>query len=174
MTAEVITTEPRRRWLVVAGGGVAGALMAASAALACTAVMGPVRICSPSTGTCSDTTVTPQTEGKGAEGSTIKVRAWGLKKQPARYALRMGPNGCHVDEGVLKTPGGVKLNAMTTNSKGELDRDLSTAAIEPYKAALPEVSDAAGEYSWGICAEETYPVLDDSATMHARFTVVVL
>ncbi len=165
----------RRRWSLVATGTLAGALALCSAALACTPIMGPIRVCSPSTGTCTDTSVSPATEGRGAEGSTVKVRAWGLKKKPAKYALYMGPGQCHDSSmKVLNTPSGTPLNAMRTNFNGELDRDLATSAIEPIKAALPEVSNIPGQYSWGICAEETYPVVADSATKHARFTVVVM
>ena len=159
-----------------AAGSVVAAAVAiatASAAMACTAIMGPIRVCSPSTGTCTD--VEAGTRGTGAEGSIIKVRGKGLKARPAKYALYMGSGECHdTTMAVLNTPAGAPLNAMKTNKNGELDRDLATAAVEPYKAALPEVSNIPGEYSWGICAEETYPVAGYSASMHARFTVVVM
>lgn len=55
-----------------------------------------------------------------------------------------------------------------------MDRDLSTAALEPYKARLPEVGTVPSDDSWVICAQESYPVIRDSATSHARFTIVVI
>lgn len=163
-----------RRWGLAIGGGAASVLAVASVAVACAPVMGDIRACSPTTGTCSDSIA--GTQGSGAEGSTIKVRATGLKAKAsgARYALYMGPLDCHNNTNILNSPSGEPLNAMMTNKRGELDRDRATTGVQPYKAVLPVIG-VTGTYEWEICARETTPVVDGSITRHpTKFAIVVM
>ena len=163
-----------RRWGVTIVGAFAGVLAAASVALACAPIMGDIRVCSPTTATCSDS-ITHE-EGNAPEGSTVKVRATGLKPKAsgARYTLYMGPLDCHNNTNVLRTPAGEPLDAMRTNKRGELDRDLATTGVQPYKAALPVIG-VTGNYEWEICARENTPEPDGSITRHpTKFMIVVL
>ncbi|MDP9403186.1 MAG: hypothetical protein M3P85_07580 [Actinomycetota bacterium] len=166
------TTRPRRsRWAVALFAGVAGFLGVTSVAWACTQIMGQIKICSVSTGTCTDTAT--GSKGSGAPGSTIKVRAKGLRVKPATYALYFADaaslHDCHSSLTILKSPAGDTLNNMTTNKYGELDRNLSMSGIQPYKAVIP-ANALSGDAI--ICGREVTPEKEDSATAHASFTIV--
>lgn len=181
------TTRPgRSRWAVALAAGVAGLLGLSSVAWACTQIMSSLKICSPSTGTCTDTFT--GTKGNGAPGSTIKVKNTSPlrgKNDGATYALyfvdsaglRGDPNAlppvprrsCHTAIVILKSPSGVTLNKMTTDKAGYLDRNLTRSGVQPYKAVIPAT---ASEGDAEICAREVTPEPEATATEHAIFTII--
>ncbi|MGH9151945.1 MAG: hypothetical protein ACRD03_06040 [Acidimicrobiales bacterium] len=175
MDASTTTTRlgrVRGRRMLVAGAAVlAGLLGLTSVAWACTQIMGSIKICSPSTGTCTDTAT--GSKGSGAPGTKIKVRAAGLRVKPATYALYFADmaslRGCHDAITILTSPTGVTLDSMTTNKYGELDRDLTQAGVQPYKALIP-ANAVPGDAT--ICAREVTPEKEATATAHASFTIV--
>ena len=146
-------------------------------AWACTAVMGSIKVCSPSTSTCTvaNANAGTTTKGSGAPGSTIKITGAGLKTSPAKYSLYFAGGiantglDCHTATKVLSNPSGLLLTKMTTNSAGQLDKNLTTSAIEAYKAVIPAGAPAGDAV---ICAREKFPTPDNSATEHAYFTII--
>lgn len=168
-----MTTIERRRLAGFALVAASGVLGLASAAWACGTSMGWIKVNSPSTGTFSYADFAGQTStGQGARGSTIKVTGGQLKPKPAKYSLMFTRPGsgldCHSATEILKSPAGVELRKMSTNSSGLLDRDLTVAGTQAYKATIPSDSPTGAA---NICGRELYPVPDNTYTGHATFTV---
>ena len=164
-----------RRATSAFGTATAIVLAVASAAWGCAALQGSVSICSPSTATCTIATKDggQTSKGSGLPGSVIKVGSAGLKPSPAKYTLYFASYGsglnCHTTTKVLSSPAGVLLMKMTTNAAGDLDKNLATSAVEPYKALIPSGAPQGDAY---ICAREKYPTPANSMTAHATFTVM--
>lgn len=134
---------------------------------------GWIKVKSPSTGTFSyGSPVTGQTStGHGAVGSTVKVTAGTLKPKPAKYTLLYAPPGsglCTDATQILKSPAGVELTAMKTNSNGELDSNPTLTGLQAYKAVIPADSPTGTAL---ICARESYPTPGDTFTLDLEFVV---
>lgn len=181
----------RRRLAAGSCVGVAGVLALASSALACTIVMGGVKVANPSNGSATtisrDGTIVYTNGGiSGTKGQTVKISAWDLFANEA-YAIwfifpgatGIGAN-CHTADAtsekvVMRTPAGVKLSKVKTNGAGFFDRDPALAGNQPYKAVIPKdprVVPGQAE----ICADQVRPPSnpwnDDSATHHVNITIL--
>lgn len=125
----------------------------------------------------------PRSGLRASRGDVLKVKTWELKPN-ATYALWIiWPDAAfegvtcrfanaqtgRIMENALKP--GMNLISMKTNAFGQLDRNLSTSAIEAYKAVVPDDPRAA-EGTAEICAREVTPVREDTTSQHVRFTIV--
>lgn len=134
----------RASGLVVCSAALGGLLLFASAAWACTAVMGQLAL--------------NPTSGKA--GSTVKASATGLKVAPAKYRLvfinaKKVQNGigCHDSDRQVIARG------IETDSNGAFSVSAQIPATAPRGTSK-------------ICGRESSPVRDQTATTHETFTVL--
>ena len=120
---------------------------------------------------------------RASRGDVLKIKTWELKPN-ATYALWIiWPDAVfegvtcrfataetgQVMENALKP--GVYLTNMRTNGFGQIDRKLSTATIDVYKAVVPD-DDRAAAGTAEICAREVSPAPEQTTSQHVRFTIV--
>ena len=169
-----MSTTIRRKSVGAFGIAAAIVVVGATTAWACTAIMGAIKVCAPSTATCTQASGSGQTStGQALPGAVIKVTGGGLKMKPATYSLFFGSatqtSDCHNATKILSSPAGVKLTDMRTDKDGNIDKDPLTAGIQAYKALLPATTP---QGTATICAREKYPTPENTATAHATFTIM--
>lgn len=181
----------RRAAVGTFGSGIAVVLLA-SAAFACTMIMGNTKIANPSNATWIQIEPDGDRFGPGvtaARGATVKVTAFTLPPKSKYVLWFVWPAsvtngvGCHeVDTTtgmVMKTPAGVKLNEanpMKANSSGALDSNATLAGNQPYKAKIPTDARAVSGGTAQICGREIPPWRSstgwEAATQHINLTIL--
>jgi hypothetical protein len=171
------------RWPAGLVAVTATVLVLSSVAYACTAIMGPIKVCSVNNGSCSfknwpmpDGSTKLLSAGHDNWGAQVKVSAIGLQASPATYGLHASnPGGlCHNNYVLMKDPKGRTLTKMKTDSTGSLDKSPRKLGAQPYIAVLPKPALLPGSYPTEICAEETLPTPRRTASNHSVFTIIVM
>lgn len=187
MTSRRWSGRTGRRALLGGFTGVVGVVALASAAWACTVVMGITKIANPT----NSTYVVVDKEGKStgpgltaSPGQVVKVSAWELQPNTKYKMWFVYPSavaqgfGCHhagntgVKSVAMQKPDGTPLK-MKSNSQGQLDRDPNTSAAEAYKGVIPTANSEMGTAE--LCGVEIYPDTsgaNHSATQHVKGTIV--